>query len=155
MIDSFAAPDSGQHVVFFGPSLGRDDQSDVLADGFSGAVAEYSLGAGIPRGDHAVERFADDYVIRRCDNRSKVRGNIGGSVRFAQLLFRPSIPAFIIFPLALETRAVDCARGIPARRKPSRRQTIGSSRPSSAFPFLQELDPTCAWPATRYFQTGP
>src|ERR1700735_2369953 len=113
MIDSFAAPDSGQNVVFFGPSLGRDDHLDMLADGFSRAIAKHAFGAWIPRCDHAVERFADNYVIGRCDNRRKIPGNIGSSVRVAQVwlslqvLFRPSIPPFIIFPLALEVRALD------------------------------------------------
>ena len=116
MVDSFAAPDSGQNVVFFGPSLGRDDHLDVLADGLSRAIAKHSLCAGIPRCDYAVERFADDYVIRRCDNRSQIRGNVGSSVRVAQVwlsLQVLSIPPFIIFPLTLETSALDAARGTP------------------------------------------
>ena len=46
MIDSFPAPDASEDVVFFSPSIARDDQPDVLSDCFVRSVAEDALAAG-------------------------------------------------------------------------------------------------------------
>ena len=68
MIDSLAAPYACKDVVLLGPSVARNYQRDVLADRFFCAVTENSLRGRIPRGDDALQRFADYDVIGRLDD---------------------------------------------------------------------------------------
>ena len=53
---------------------GRDDQRDVAADRLLGGVAEQPLGGGVPALNDAVERLADDGVVRRLDDRREQPG---------------------------------------------------------------------------------
>ena len=73
MIDSLAAPDPRENLVFLRPAVARNDQGDVLADCFVGGVAEDSLGRGIPRSDDAFEGFADYDVIGGFYDRGEMR----------------------------------------------------------------------------------
>src|SRR6202790_1559655 len=65
MVNFFAAPDVCENLVFFGPSIRRDDELDVLTNCFARGIAEDLLRGRIPGGNCPVERFADDHVIRR------------------------------------------------------------------------------------------
>ena len=68
MVDSLAAAKPREHLILFRSMVVRDDQVDVLADGFGSRVSEERLGASIPRSDHAVQRLADDGVVRGVDD---------------------------------------------------------------------------------------
>src|SRR5580693_5743824 len=72
MIDFFATPDAGEDLVFFTPSIMRDDQPDVLSDCLGRRIAEEALGGWIPGHDHALESLADNHVVGRLDDRSKM-----------------------------------------------------------------------------------
>ena len=73
MLDPLAAAELGQDLVLLVLQLGRDDLRDRLADHLVGLVAEDPLGAGVPRGDDALQRLADDRVVRRDDDRRQAR----------------------------------------------------------------------------------
>ena len=62
--DPFAAADAGQDAVLFRPSIGGNDERDVLADRLGLRPAEGALGGRIPGRDDAVEGLADDDVVR-------------------------------------------------------------------------------------------
>src|SRR5207249_857984 len=63
----------------------RDDQRDGLADNLLGAVAEQSLCAAVPGRDASVERFTDDRVIGRFDDRRAQPSHVlGALLAFAQ-----------------------------------------------------------------------
>ena len=71
VVDALTPPDLREHLVFLRPSLGRNDQRDVLTDRLLGRPAEQSLGRRVPRADDAVERFADDDVVGGIDDRGQ------------------------------------------------------------------------------------
>jgi hypothetical protein len=64
VVDPLAPAQTGEHVRFFGPAVVRNDQENVFADRLCRGIAEESLGSGIPGRDDAVQRLADDGVIR-------------------------------------------------------------------------------------------
>ena len=77
---SVTAPAAGEHLFLLLDSIGRDDQRDRTSNGLVRRVPEHPGRARIPGGDDAVERLADDRVIRPLDD--------GGEVSLD--LFRPS-----------------------------------------------------------------
>ena len=83
MVDALAATQALQDFVLFLPALGRNDQGNVLADGFFGGVAEYAFGALVPAADDAIERLADDGVVGRVDD-----GGEQGSIALGALAIR-------------------------------------------------------------------
>jgi len=76
MIDSFPASDASEDFIFFGPSIGRDDQPDVLADCFVRSVTEDALCSRIPGHDDAFESLADNRIIGGRDDRGKMNCDI-------------------------------------------------------------------------------
>ena len=56
-------------LVFFRDAIRRNDERDVAADRLLRRVAEQPLGGGVPALDDAVERLADDRVVRGLDDR--------------------------------------------------------------------------------------
>jgi hypothetical protein len=84
MVNFFAAPDVCENLVFFGPSIKRNDELDVLTNCFVRGVTEDSLRSKIPGGNYAVEGFADNNVIRRRDNRSQMCRGIQRCARISQ-----------------------------------------------------------------------
>src|SRR5262245_51065202 len=62
-----------------------NEDRDVLTDGFRSRVTENLFCPTIPAGDHSIERFADDRVIGRLDNRRKVRARELGSPPFGDV----------------------------------------------------------------------
>jgi len=78
MLDSFSAPDAVQHHGFFVVPIRRNEDCDGPANGFLRGIAEESMRATIPAGDHAVEVFGQDRVIGGFNDRGVVqRGAIG------------------------------------------------------------------------------
>jgi hypothetical protein len=76
MIDSFPAPDAREDFIFFGPSVGRDDQPDILSDRLVRSVTEDALCAWIPGHDDALESLADNRIIGRGNDRGKMNRDI-------------------------------------------------------------------------------
>jgi hypothetical protein len=64
MLNPLAPSQLGEDVVLLVLQLRRDDPLDGLPDHLLGRVAEHPRRAGIPRGDDAAERLADDRVVR-------------------------------------------------------------------------------------------
>src|SRR5215472_5359346 len=80
VLNALAAKDAGDNVVLLRVAVFGDDEGDVAADGFFGAIAEDSLGGFVPTGDHAIERDADDDVVGRVDDGGeKIAGLIVGA----------------------------------------------------------------------------
>jgi hypothetical protein len=48
VVDCVAISQSSQDGVFFGSPVVRNDEEDVLADGFRRRVSEHALGASVP-----------------------------------------------------------------------------------------------------------
>jgi len=67
MVDSLSLFDSLQHVRHFVTAGGGDDRNR-LADRLLGQVSKDPFSTLVPTGDHTVEIFADDRVIRRFDD---------------------------------------------------------------------------------------
>jgi hypothetical protein len=64
MLDAFAALQPRQDLLLFAVQFVRDDAQDRLADHLARAVTEDARGAGVPRGDAAIDGLADDRVVR-------------------------------------------------------------------------------------------
>ena len=79
VVDALAVTHAFDDIGFFVPALAGDDQSDVLADGFFGEVAEDAFGGFVPTGDDAVEGFADDGVVGGIDDGSEQGGAAFGA----------------------------------------------------------------------------
>src|SRR3954468_22631380 len=63
MVDAFAPTEAGNDVRLFNKPVRRNEDRNLLADGFAASVPENSLGALVPARDKAVEVFVDDRVI--------------------------------------------------------------------------------------------
>src|SRR5688572_32767863 len=88
MIDFLPAAQSSQHVDFLGSPVLWNDEENVLAYGLHIRVPEHAFGATVPRGDGAVQRFADDRVVRRIDDGRQPRPDLIGRrvQRYARLV---------------------------------------------------------------------
>ena len=77
MFNPLTATDTFKDYGFFVVPIGRNNEGHRPADGFIGRVAKKTLGPVVPTGDHAVEVFGKDCVIRRFhDRRVVLRGAI-------------------------------------------------------------------------------
>ena len=54
--------------LLFGGAVDGDDEGDVTPHGLIGGEAEQPLGGGVPASDDAVQRLADDGILRRLDD---------------------------------------------------------------------------------------
>ena len=68
VIDAFAALQPREDLPLLAMQFGRDDPQDRLADHLARLVPEDARRARVPRGDAAIEGFADDGVVRRNDD---------------------------------------------------------------------------------------
>ncbi len=64
MIDSFAAPHLLQYAAFLLAKFRRDDDRNGLSDYLVWLVAEDASSASIPGKNTAIERLADDCIVR-------------------------------------------------------------------------------------------
>ena len=64
VLESYALLDSVDNDRFFVPTIDRDDKRNVLAYRFAGGIAKQPLRTCVPTRYDAVERFADDGIIR-------------------------------------------------------------------------------------------
>ena len=64
VVDLLALAEAGEDLNFLRPSIVRNDQENVLADGLGRRVAKESLRRPVPRRDDAVQRLADDGIVR-------------------------------------------------------------------------------------------
>ena len=71
VVDPFTSPDARDDIVFLRKPLLRNDQRDVPAHRLGLGPAEHALGSPIPRRNDAVERLADDGVVRGVHDRAE------------------------------------------------------------------------------------
>jgi hypothetical protein len=71
MVDTFAASQPGKNVAFLFQAVLRDQYSNGLANYFLSAITEQALGTLVPADDDTLQRFADDGVVGRFNNRGK------------------------------------------------------------------------------------
>ena len=69
--DVLPALDALEQISEFVFPIRRKDSTDGLAEDLVALPAVDSLRARVPRGDHAVERFSDDRVVRVLDDRRR------------------------------------------------------------------------------------
>jgi hypothetical protein len=67
-LDPFAACDAGNDPVFLALAIGRDQLADRLPDHLCFGEAEDAGRGRIPRLNNAIQRLADDGIIRGLDN---------------------------------------------------------------------------------------
>ena len=72
-LDPLPASQALQNHGFFMPSVRRDEHHDRPANRLGGLVAEQVLGTGVPGEDVAVERLADDRILRRFHDGGQAR----------------------------------------------------------------------------------
>src|SRR5262249_38690749 len=63
VVDALAASDARENFGLFIEPVGRDQDGDRLSDHLCSLIAEQTLGALVPGGNHAVEIFADDRIV--------------------------------------------------------------------------------------------
>ena len=68
-LDALAAPDAFQDAGLFVLPIGRNEESDPLADDLVRRIAEDSLGGLVPAGDDAIDVVGHDRVVRPLDDR--------------------------------------------------------------------------------------
>jgi hypothetical protein len=68
VLDPFSAAQPSQNVIFFRLALGGNQPTNRLSDDFLGGIPEHSFGGGVPTGNDAVQRFADDRIVGRRDD---------------------------------------------------------------------------------------
>ena len=73
MIDALAPSELGEDTIFFRMKLRRNEGRDVLSDDLIGLIPEDACCPRIPRCNHALQRLADNCVVRRDDNRREFR----------------------------------------------------------------------------------
>jgi len=71
MVDPLAPPNPVENAGGLVLLAWRQQDGDRLADHLGGRIAENRLGAAVPIGDDAVERLADDGIVRRGDDRGQ------------------------------------------------------------------------------------
>jgi len=71
VVDFFTAANVADDIVLLGLAIRRDDAPDRLPDHLLRGIAEHPLRCPVPRGDDAVEVFADDCVVAGFDDRGK------------------------------------------------------------------------------------
>ena len=76
MLDLLTSCDRLERRHRFGPSVGRDDQEDTLADRLFGCIAVHPLCALVPTRDGAVEIFGDNGIVGRTDDGGQKDGGI-------------------------------------------------------------------------------
>src|SRR4030095_5118239 len=72
MLDALTANDSREDLLLLILTFGWNEYRDRLPDGLVGAVAKQTLSAFVPRQDDALQRLADDGVLRRFNDRRQV-----------------------------------------------------------------------------------
>ena len=63
VIDLFASAEALENLNFLCPSVVRNDQENVLPDRLGCRVAKEPLRRPVPRGDDAIQCFADDGIV--------------------------------------------------------------------------------------------
>src|SRR5690349_2822738 len=71
MVDALAGAQAPEDFRLLVLTLGRNENGDGLADHLFGGVAENARGTFIPGDDDAVERLADDGIVRRRNDGSQ------------------------------------------------------------------------------------
>ncbi len=71
MVQLLAGADLADNEILFIEAVAWNDQADMPADGLLGREAENAFGRFVPGGDDAFQRFADDRIVRRLDNRGQ------------------------------------------------------------------------------------
>src|SRR5262249_8807305 len=79
VIDALGPPEAGEDLALLVQAIRRDDEIDPLPDRFGGRIAEDALRARVPARDDAVERLADDGVVRGLDDRREQRTHLLGA----------------------------------------------------------------------------
>src|SRR6202012_3865592 len=94
VVHALAALDAGNNFRLFTATVGGDDKSDVLADGFVGCIAKQPFRAFVPTGDDTIQILADNRVIGRIHNGSEqasgafssvANGNVAGDTEMNDL----------------------------------------------------------------------
>jgi hypothetical protein len=85
VVDAFAATKARDDAGLFAPAIAGNNQSDVLAYGFLGEVAEYPFGALVPAGDDSVEGLADNGIVGGVDDGGEQGGAAFGAFAVGDL----------------------------------------------------------------------
>ena len=90
MLDTLALPQLTEYEVLFAVKLDRNDFPDRLTDHLFSAVTEDALRALVPARDDALERLADDAVVRALHDRREPRLRIERLflIRFSSVMSR-------------------------------------------------------------------
>src|SRR5687767_325899 len=85
MVDALAATHALENVILLRLSIRRDNAADVLSDHLLRCEAEEPLGARIPRQHGAVERLADNRVVRPLDDGGEAGAGLLGPAAFGDV----------------------------------------------------------------------
>jgi hypothetical protein len=85
MIDRFAAAYLFQEFLQFMQAVDWNQTIDRIADHLVGRISEQTLRSSIPAGDRAVQRLADDSVVRMLDDRRQTAGGVFRSLPFGNV----------------------------------------------------------------------
>src|SRR5450759_1758712 len=72
VLDGLAASDAREEIGQLVSALGRHDDRHVAPHGLVGGIAVESFGGGVPGGDGAIQRLADDGIVGRFDDGGQV-----------------------------------------------------------------------------------
>ena len=115
MVDRVAVPDLREDAVDLGDLVRRHEHGDVPADDLGGGIPVDLLRARVPADDGAVERLADDRVVRAVDDRGKAGPLLLGLLPLGDIprgREDPGDPAGLV---PVDGRVVDHGREPPAR----------------------------------------
>ena len=105
LLDCFAARYAAEKIAHLGAPVGRNDEVDVLADGFQSSISKQAFGGRVPRGDGAVKGLGDDGVVGRFDDGAEQPLSLGVTIPFGSGL--PAQPAEQMRQLGLQRDVVD------------------------------------------------
>ncbi len=88
MVDPFSGFQAGDDAIFLADAFGGDDERNMTAHRLLGSVAEETFRRGVPALNDAVQRLADDGVVRRLDDRREEPGRLTAGSSFSRSMRR-------------------------------------------------------------------
>jgi hypothetical protein len=91
MVYALPSSETIENIRLFSVAFERNDQGDVLPDGFFSGVPKYPLRAPIPTRNHAIKVLADNGIIGGGDNGSQQTRYFFCSLRLVHIGWRRPI----------------------------------------------------------------